>query len=356
MAPPVTAVTWEPGAWARRLGVSREAIDVHLAAGVVDLHVESFVWTRVFGYRLDRSHDRTLLGGRFYGQVDVPRLQRAGLAGAVMSIATNPFRRNDSRRRVVRLHVARLRRVLAAIDGVEVVDNAADFDRARAAGRLACFVALQGANALTPEDLASPALQGISRITLVHLTRSRYGAPNTPFGGGAGLRRSGRSMVESMRRHHVLLDLAHASPRTFWDALDVWGDDQPVIVSHTGVRQVRNSWRNIDDDQIRAVADRGGVVGIMLHAPFLTSRPRSASALDVARHIDHVINVGGEGTAALGTDYDGLILPPRDLRSVVELPRVTQALLDLGHPPERIVRVLGENPLRPLRMLRPKAM
>jgi len=355
MAPPVSALTWEPGAWARRLGVSREAIDIHLAAGVVDLHVESFVWTRVFGYRLDRSHDRTLLGGRLYGQADVPRLLRAGMGGAVMSIATNPFRTQGSRRRVARVHVARLRRVLAAIDGVEVVDNAADFDRARADGRLACFLALQGANAISPDDLASPALRGVSRITLVHLTRSRYGSPNAPLGGGRGLPKAGRSMVEAMRRHHVLLDLAHASRRTFWDALDVWGDDQPVIVSHTGVRRVHESWRNIDDDQIRAIADRGGVVGIMLHAPFLTSRPRTAGALDVARHISHVIDVGGEATAALGTDYDGLILPPRDLRSVVELPRITQALLDLGHPPERIARVLGENPLRPLRVLRPTA-
>ncbi|HEX7096932.1 MAG TPA: hypothetical protein VF183_13685, partial [Acidimicrobiales bacterium] len=92
MVSQATALMWEPGAWARRLGVSREAIEVHLAAGLVDLHVESFVWTRVFGYRLDRSHDRTLLGGRLYGQVDLPRLRRAGVGAAVMSIATNPFK------------------------------------------------------------------------------------------------------------------------------------------------------------------------------------------------------------------------------------------------------------------------
>ncbi|HEX7096011.1 MAG TPA: membrane dipeptidase, partial [Acidimicrobiales bacterium] len=164
---------------------------------------------------------------------------------------------------------------------------------------------------------------------------------------------AGRSMIEAMREQRVLLDLAHASQDTFWQALDAHGTDFPVIVSHTGVRAVHDSWRNLDDDQIRAIAARDGVIGVMLHAGFLTSRWRTATALDVARHIDHVIRVGGERAAALGTDYDGFIVPPRDLRSVVELPRVSQALLDLGHPPDRIVRVLGENALRPLRVMRP---
>jgi membrane dipeptidase len=339
-------------AWARQLGVSQEAVELHAAAGLFDLHVESFIWTRVFRYDLARRHDRTLLGGRLFGQVDVPRLRAAAVAGACMSIATNPFRPMSSRRRVVRVNVARLRRALVAAD-VDVVDNAAAYDRARAAGRLACFIGLQGANALRPDDVGSPALAGLSRVTLVHLTRSRHGAASAPGGGGRGLRAEGRAMVEALRAHAVLLDLAHASPRTFWDAMDAHGTTTPVIVSHTGVRSVRDSWRNLDDDQIRAIAATGGVVGIILHAGYLASPGRRASAADVVRHIEHVIRVGGEEAAAIGTDYDGFIIPPRDLRTVTALPRLTQAMLDAGHAPERIIRVLGTNALRPLRAVRP---
>jgi membrane dipeptidase len=338
---------------ARRLGVSHEALEVHRAAAAVDLHVESFIWTRVAGYRIERHHDHTLLGGRLFGQADVPRMKAAGLGGAVMSIATNPFRALSARRRAARLNVARLRRTLASCDGVEVVADATAFDRARAAGDLGCFLGLQGANALIPEDIGSPALADVSRITLVHLTRSRHGSASAPLGGGHGLRPEGARMIEAMRAHGVLLDLAHASPPTFWQALDAHGSGTPAIVSHTGARAVHDSWRNVDDDQIRAIAARGGVVGVILHRGFLTSRRRRASAADVAAHIDHIVRVGGEDVAALGSDYDGLILPPPDLRSVDELPRVTQALLDLGHPPERIVKVLGTNPVRPIRALRP---
>jgi membrane dipeptidase len=342
---------------ARRLGVSREAVEIHQAAGLFDLHVESFIWTRVFRYDLGRRHGRTILGGRLFGQVDVPRLRDGGVAGACMSIATNPMRPMASRRRTVRLNVARLRRMLGAA-GVAVVDDASAFDRARASGQLACLIGIQGANAMHPDDLGMPALAAVSRVTLVHLTRSRHGSSSAPGGGDAGLRPEGRRMVESLRAHRVLLDLAHASPRTFWSALDAHRQGghhavAPVIVSHTGARAVHDSWRNLDDDQIRAVAATGGVVGIMFHGGFLTGSPRRATAADVVRHVEHVIRVGGEETAAIGSDYDGFIIPPRDLRDVAALPRLTQAMLDAGHAPERIVRVLGSNPLRPLRMVRP---
>ena len=93
-----------------------------------------------------------------------------------MSIATNPFRPMaspaPSRARQRRAGSAR---ALTAAD-VDVVDDAAAFDRARAAGRLACFLGLQGANALRPDDVGAPALADVSRVTLVHLTRSRHGA------------------------------------------------------------------------------------------------------------------------------------------------------------------------------------
>src|SRR5690606_22346923 len=124
--------------------------------------------------------------------------------------------------------------------------------------------------------------------------------------------------------------------------------DTPLIVSHTGVRAARDSWRNIDDDQIRAVADTGGVVGVIFHGGFLTRPGRLAGVDDIVRHVEHIVRVGGDETPAIGSDYDGLIVPPRALRSVSALPRLTQALLDRGHPPERITRILGTNALRPI--------
>lgn len=343
----------DPDGWARRVEVTRDAVDLVLASDTVDAHIESFVWTRVFGYDLGRWHDRTVLGNRWFGQVDVPRLRAAGLAGAVMSIATNPFRSRAARRETLWTNLTWLRETLLDA-GAAVVSGAAGYRRARAAGTLACFLAVQGGNALAPDDLGLAAREGVSRITLVHLTRSALGSASAPGSGGGGLTVEGRRFVEVMRERSIILDLAHAAPATFWDALDVHGRDPrvPVIVSHTGVTAARRSWRNLDDAQIRAVADRGGVVGIMYHRGFLARPGRRATTDDIVRHLERVVDVGGEECAVLGSDFDGLIVPPRDLPDVLALPRVVQRMLDRGFAPERIGKVLGANYLRVVDALR----
>lgn len=346
-----TSAAADPAGWARRLGVSREAVDLLLASDAIDLHVESFVWTRVLRYDLRGWHRRALPGHRWLGQADIPRARAAGLAGAVMSIATNPFRSRAGRVATLGRNLARLRRDLGG-DGVAVVADAAGYARARAAGDLACFLALQGGNALSADDVATAPLDDVSRITIVHLTRSALGAPSAPGGRGGGLTPEGRRFVAALRDRSIILDLAHAAPATFWQALDVHGDG-PAIVSHTGVRACRRSWRNLDDDQIRAIAARDGVVGVMFHRGFLARPGRRATASDVVRHVDHVIRVGGEDAAALGSDFDGMIVPPSDVPTVLELPRVVQRMLDRGYAPERVRKVLGGNYLRVVAAVRP---
>ncbi|MCU1344003.1 MAG: Microsomal dipeptidase [Acidimicrobiia bacterium] len=322
-----------------------------MPSDVIDLHVESFIWSRLFGYRLDRHHQRTALGGRLYGQADVPRMTAAGVTGAVMSIATNPFRTATGRRRITFANVARLQSLLTRA-GATVVADLAGYRQARQRGELACFVGLQGGHALAPEDLSHPALRPISRITLMHLTNSALGCTSSPVGRDRGLSADGASLIEAMRAAAVLLDLAHSSRRTFWDAVAVHGRT-PLIVSHTGVNGVHRSWRNLDDDQIRAVADRGGVVGVMVHRGFLASPSRRARSIDVARHIAHIVAVGGIECAALGTDYDGFIVPPPDLRTVSQLPNLVAALARVGLSDTEVEMVMGTNALRVIGAVRP---
>src|SRR5688500_560690 len=77
---------------ARALGVSREALDLWLASEVVDLHIDTFIWQRLFGYDLGRRHGTGPLDARYFGQADLPRCLEAGLGGAVWIITTNPLR------------------------------------------------------------------------------------------------------------------------------------------------------------------------------------------------------------------------------------------------------------------------
>jgi membrane dipeptidase len=168
-----------------------------------------------------------------------------------------------------------------------------------------------------------------------------------------GLGREGAALVEALDARRVIVDLAHSNPTGFWDALAVHDRSLPAIVSHTGVRGVHDCWRNVDDDQLRAIADLGGVVGIMFHSAFLGDRFWSGAADAVVRHVEHVVAVAGEDTPAIGSDFDGLIVPPADLRTVSAMPVLAQRMLDRGFTPERVGKVLGANYLRVVGEVRP---
>jgi len=346
----------DPATWAASLGVSVGACELLLDADFVDLHCDMEVPVRLFGYRADRNHAGGSRVRPLLGHTDYPRLREASLTGVVADIATNPLRPQANRLAATRRNIEAIRtRVAAWPDDLQLVTDRAGYDRARAAGRLAVFLALQGANALSA-DLAS--LQGelgaaLHRITLVHLTSSDLGGTSSPWGSDRGITDKGRELVWRCNESRVLVDLAHAGRATFFGALDAHTDDVPPIVSHTGVAAVRKHWRNIDDAQIRAIADRGGVVGVLYHSPFLAPVLLTCSRAKIIDHLEHVIRVGGEESAAIGTDYDGMIVPPRDLRDVTHQPLLVQDMLDRGWPETRIRRVLGLNYLRVLAAVRP---
>jgi membrane dipeptidase len=333
--------------------MGEEASEIIEAADCIELHLESFIWTRMFGYEIGRRHGRGLLGGRLLSQSDVPRLEDSGLTGSFWSIATNPYIPRKRRTEVLVDNLRRLRSLLQEQPGLEVVRSAEDYERARSANRHACWLAVQGANALSRVEDVSRIRRHVSRVTLVHMTDSHVGATSNLLGwrGGGGLTEFGRDLVRALDRARILVDLAHASERTFWDAMKVHEPSIPVIVSHTGVRGVHATFRNITDEQVRAVADTGGVVGIMAHAWALAPPWRRATTDTMVDHMEHVIEVAGDEHLALGNDWDGFILTPPDMRTVDRLPALVERMLDRGFTPGRVRRILGENALRVLSAL-----
>lgn len=356
-APEVIIRAPGPAAVLRRLGVSREALDLCASCDVLDLHVESYVWTRVFRYDIARRHGRGLLGACFLSQADLPRVAQAGFTGIVKSVATNPLRRRRTRTAAFLRNLTELTSAVArAGAGFAIVADHAGYLRAKAAGQVAILLGIQGGNALdsAPGDLDRVPGNVVHRITLVHLSNSTLGSTSSPLKrSDPGLSGFGRDYVRRMNEKRILVDLAHASPRTFADALDAHDPGLPAIVSHTGVAGVHPHWRNVDDAQIRAIAKTGGVVGILYHAPFLGQRLLRGTAAAVAAHVAHAIRVGGDEHVALGSDWDGLIVTPRDMPTVLEWPLLVQRLLEHRVPPESIRRVLGANYLRVLKAVRP---
>jgi membrane dipeptidase len=348
-----------PQLWADALGISREAVELYLASDVIDLHVDSFIWTRIAGYDLTRRHGPGVFGARIYGQVDLPRLREARVTGAIWVITTNPWRDAVTRARVFELNLARLAAVLAACPGdVAIVRSAAEYRAAVAAGKHAAWIGVQGGNAFEHDlGLLDRVPDGwIVRVTVVHLSTSAFGATSAP-----SLRRTrrengltdlGREFVRRLDEKKIFVDLAHIHRAAFFDAVDAHDKSKPLIVTHTGVAGVHRHWRNLDDDQLRAVADTGGTVGVMYHVPFLGEPIGAGRASAIVDHLDHIVRTVGEDFASLGSDWDGAIVTPRDMPTCLELPRLVQIMLDRGWSADRVRKILGANFLRALAHLR----
>ncbi|MDP3273656.1 MAG: membrane dipeptidase [Deltaproteobacteria bacterium] len=349
----------DPDTWALTLGVSRTAIDLYLDCDVIDLHIEPFLWHRLVGYDMFARHGSGLFNGGFYSQTDLPRIREAQITGATWVITTNPARTAEGRAETFTRNLDELVGELSRVpDEVAVVRNTREYRAARARGVHGAFLGIQGGNALDHSLDALDRLRDdlILRITLVHLTSSRLGVTNSPAsilaGDNLGLSDFGRDYVRRLNEKKVFVDLAHIARKAFFDALEVHDKSQPVLVTHTGVTGVTPHWRNVDDEQIRAVADLGGVVGVMYQSSFLGDPTWRGQRLSIVRHLEHIANVAGDDVPALGSDWDGMIVTPRDMPTCLELPRLVQTMLDREWTHSRIRKVLGANFLNTVERLR----
>ncbi|HET9953568.1 MAG TPA: membrane dipeptidase, partial [Polyangiaceae bacterium] len=272
--------------------------------------------------------------------------------------STNPLRAASERFEVLLENLTAFKTLLAR-ESAELVHvrTFAEYRAARETGRHAAFIGIQGGNACDgrADSVESLPRLDVLRVTLVHLSNSSIGSSSAPPGSWAprGLTDYGRRFIERLNAARIFVDLAHISPAGFWEALDAHDHRLPVIVTHTGVSGVHRHWRNLDDSQLRAIAATGGLSGIMVHAGYLGPGLFGARVEHVLQHIEHAVRVAGEDSVGIGSDFDGFIVPPRDLPSVIHYPRLIQAMLDRKMPESRIRKILGGNFLRVLRELRP---
>src|SRR5258706_2903004 len=134
----------DPSGWARDLGIAREAVELYLDCDVIDLHVDSFIWHRAFGYDLRRRHS-AFTRGIVLGQVDFPRIREAEISGATWVISTNPARDAGERGRLFEQNLGELLGIFAIVqDHFAVVRDHREYEQARLAGEHAAFIGVRG--------------------------------------------------------------------------------------------------------------------------------------------------------------------------------------------------------------------
>jgi membrane dipeptidase len=326
---------------------SPEARALHERFPAIDLHADSLMWSRWLGYDLAARHEPPLPRAALGGHVDLPRMREGGIGAQFFGLVSLPIGQRRGLAAVIEEQIEALERTIARHpERLALVRTAEELEAAAAKGQLGALLGVEGAHALEGElaTLERFANRGVRYLGLVHFSANEVCFP--AYGRGrddaAGLTPFGRDVVRACEELGVLVDLAHVNKKGFMEACAM--ATRPPIVSHTGVAGVQAHWRNIDDEQLRAVADLGGCVGIIFCPRFL-----GGDGLDpVVRHLRHVVDVCGEDAPALGSDWDGFIVPTSELREASRLPLLTQALLESGLDERVVGKILRGNALRVL--------
>lgn len=164
-----------------------------------------------------------------------------------------------------------------------------------------------------------------------------------------GLTDLGKQVVERMIELGMLIDISHCTPvarKQIYDIVDASGKRVPLLASHVGAYEINPSPYNLADWEIRRIARDGGVAGVIFMPYWLMPKESRHGINYISRHIQHMIDAGGEDCVGIGTDFDGFTTPPDDLDTASHMPRITQRLLIDGHSPDRIKKILGGNALR----------
>lgn len=312
---------------------------------MADAHADSLMWNRDLNVASDRGH------------VDFPRLREAGVKLQCFTVVTRGFpiiggfpvfaawhgwpraaRRTEWSRALYQIE--RLERFCAESNGqVAIATSSQALEDNLRADRISAVIGIEGAHALEGkvERVEELWRRGVRFMSLTHLANNELGGSSFPLEPEKALTPLGHAVLDEMARIRMPVDVAHASRTTLAEIL-AHPTARPMC-SHTGVQAQGGGWRNLPDEALRKIADRGGVVGII----FATLYVGGKEAEDVVRHIEHAVNVMGEDAVSLGSDFDGMIPLPRGMRDVRDLHVLTAAMQRRGMPERRIEKILGEN-------------
>ncbi len=323
---------------------------------IADLHCDALLWGRNLNKRGDRGH------------VDFPRMREANVALEMFTIVSkSPAGQNmksnseDAFDNITPLTIAKgespwnwfsliNRTISQSEDLADFVENEGEeaifiktkadllkLIQARKSDNevIGAMLGIEGGHALEAslENLQKVYDAGVRMIGPTHFFDNEFGG-SAHGENGSGLSDFGKSAVRRMNELGIFIDLAHSSPAIVDDVLTL--TTEPVMVSHTGVRAILDSQRNLSDEQIRKIAANRGIIGIA----FFDMAVGTPELPNIIASIKHVRDLVGIEFVALGSDYDGSVAVPFDITG---LPLIVEGLMDTGFSEAEIRAVMGEN-------------
>lgn len=354
------------------------------------LHQEAVVWDchNDLAYRV--LYEGLDIGQRLPGgHVDIPRLKEGGVDVQVVALYVQNFLYPDkAARQCFQLLEAMKASIVEHSDAVELARTGSDIERIVASGKIAMPLAIEGGHAIEDRlDLLRRFHElGVSSMTLTHNISHGWADSSKGPPKWNGLNDLGRSVVREMNRLGMVIDVSHVSDKTFYDVIET--SEDPVIFSHSGCRTINPHRRNISDDMLRALAENGGVIGIVFELTFLSLKYAQAAAElraisapffqkvpviedldlriaiehlsqgrdwplegkptieDLLDHIDHAVKIAGVDHVGLGADMYPRTPSPEGIRGAHDYPNITLGLKRRGYSDEDVKKIMGDNFLR----------
>lgn len=326
---------------------------------------------------------------------DIARFKRGGVDVQIFSIFCDERFGNGTAYNYANREIDSLYAIVGRNgDKMMMVTTPTQLQQAVAQGKLACMTGVEGGHMI--EDnlayLENFYNRGVRYMTLTWNNSTSWATSaldETKRGDSLphkGLTDFGRTIVKRMNQLGMMVDLSHVGEQTFWDAMAI--TTKPVIVSHSCAHSLCPVFRNLKDDQIKAVGKAGGVIHLNFYSGFLDSAfgrratafnathkiemdslkalkwvnyeieeyllkqyPAEAERLNpplslLVDHIDHIVKLIGVDHVGLGSDFDGISSAPKELRDVTNMPLITKALLQRGYSKADVRKILGENFIR----------
>jgi len=322
-------------------------------------------------WQLNDHGGKRFLQGDEGGHIDVPRARKGGLGAAFFAIyppAAKGFHvdRDDGAvcdeppvgpidsgwARVATFEMAAilLRMCAARPDAIRLCRSVDDIEQAETSGAIAAIMHIEGAEAIGPQlgELEVLYAAGLRSIGPVWSRPNIFGH-GVPFRfpadpeQGPGLTEAGKALVKRCNELGVLVDLSHMNAQGFRDIAGI--STKPLVATHSNVHALSNSSRNLMDWQLDAIRETGGVVGLNYAVQFLREDGRQTSdtpLTTMVRHLDYLIGKLGEGGVALGSDFDGALVPA-EVGDVSGLPSLVGAMRQAGYGAELVNRICRDN-------------
>jgi len=324
------------------------------------------------------------------GHTDIPRLMEGGVDVQVFAVWSDDKRWKEGAFKHANDQIDALEEVISRNpDKIEIAKSYADIMRIQTSGKIAAVIGIEGGNMIEQSlaNLETLYDRGARYLTLTW----NYNLPwvtaaavedAKPEKEQKGLSTEGKAIIRKMNELGMMVDLSHASKKTFYDVMKV--SKKPVLVSHSNAATLTLHSRNLDDKQLKALKRNKGVVGVNFYSGFLDSEfenrikdlckqhfgepdvkmsvSRQYDALpkelqyqantpleSLLKHIDYLVLKVGIDHVAIGSDFDGIEAPPQELEDVSKFPTLTKALLKRGYSQEDVAKIMGLNFLRILK-------